>query len=187
MCRELTHNTANVSLYVPGTAWTISAMTRAQDASEPESGQEPTPQPGPAPSAHDRARKIATVFSLVFLSFQVIVPLLYYVGPRDYDERFSWRMFSTVRLRDCQVQVSETLHDTSGTQVRPVAIERDVQVAWVKLLERMRDAVVDKYLERRCEREHVVQVQYVGRCNDTDGTALPALERVMHCNREATP
>jgi hypothetical protein len=143
----------------------------------------PMLDPTQAPEAESdrRRRRLTNVFIGAFLAFQVAMPLRYYLGDRDYDERFSWRMFSTLRLRDCDVRVSETLRAGETSREEPVAIERDVQVAWVRLLERMRRAVVDKYLLRRCEREHVERVEYVRTCKDTDGQALPALRRVLRC------
>jgi hypothetical protein len=145
---------------------------------------DPTRAPETEPDR--RRRRLTNVFIAAFLAFQVAVPLRYYLGDRDYDERFSWRMFSTLRLRDCDVRVSETVLDGNVSREQPVAIERDVQVAWVRLLERMRRTVVDKYLRRRCEREHVERVEYVLTCKDTDGQDLPALGRVLRC-AEAQP
>jgi hypothetical protein len=144
------------------------------------------PTQAPAAEPDRRRRRLTNVFIGAFLAFQVAVPLRYYLGDRDYDERFSWRMFSTLRLRDCDVRVSEMVREGDVSREQPVAIERDVQVAWVRLLERMRRTVVDKYLQRRCEREHVERVEYVLTCKDTDGQALPALRRVLQCG-EAEP
>jgi hypothetical protein len=115
-----------------------------------------------------------------FLAFQIAMPLSYYVLGRTYDERFSWRMFSTLRLRDCKVEVKEQL----GARTRSVNVERDVHVAWLRLLERMRSSVIDAYLARRCQGEGVSRVDFTSRCSDTDGRALPALERSLTC--EAT-
>jgi hypothetical protein len=126
-----------------------------------------------------RRRRLANGFIALFLGLQVAVPLSYYLGDRSDDERFSWRMFSSVRLRDCRVQVNEFTE--RDAQPRPVAIERDVHVAWLRLLERMRGAVVDKYLQRRCEREAIQRVELVRSCRDTEGRALPPLTRSLEC------
>ena len=125
-----------------------------------------------------RARWRANFTIAAILVFQLAMPLSYYVSSRAYDERFSWRMFSTLRLRDCTVDVREQLH--SG-RTRRVNIERDVHVAWLRLLERMRSAVIDAYLERRCENDDVARVELTCRCRDTDGRELPALERDLTC------
>jgi len=142
------------------------------------------PRPSTADSARSRtARRLANLFIGAFLAFQIAMPLSYYLGAHDYDERFSWRMFSTLRLQDCAIQVNETLRDAGSSRAQAVAIERDVQVAWVRLLERMRTAVVDAYLRRRCEGEHVERVEFVRTCKDTDGKPLATQRRSLQCGQ----
>jgi hypothetical protein len=137
-----------------------------------------TPQPS-VPTATP-PRRLQNTFIAVFLAVQIGVPLHYYLSEPDYDERFSWRMFSTLRLRDCAVHVTETPRDAGGVS-REVAIERDVHVAWLRLLERMRGPVVDKYLRRRCELAAIERVEYVRTCKDTDGTELSPTRRNLDC------
>jgi hypothetical protein len=126
-----------------------------------------------------RQRRLANLFILAFLAYQVGMPLRYYLGGRGYDERFSWRMFSTLRLQQCEMQVTEA--STSSPEFTDVHVRGDVQVAWVSLLERVRKPVVEKYLQRRCERQDVAKVAYVRRCTDTDGSALPPQKLTMDC------
>ena len=133
------------------------------------------PQP-----AHDPRRTRQNLFVGTVLLLQIGVPLSYYVSGRSYDERFSWRMFSTLRLRDCQVEVIEHV---PGAEARRVNVERDVHIAWLRLLERMRTGVVDAYLRRRCEGSDVQRVDFAARCQDTDGRNLPAFERSLTCPR----
>jgi hypothetical protein len=146
---------------------------------------DPTQQQ-PVESAPSR-RRLVNVFIGASLAFQIAMPLSYYLGDRDYDERFSWRMFSTLRLRDCDIRVNETPLGAGSQPGQAVAIERDVQVAWVRLLERMRRTVVDKYLQRRCEHAggSIASVEYVRTCKDTDGKPLPALHRRLQCGQAA--
>ena len=137
-----------------------------------------------APQTHDpRRRRLTNLFIAGFLALQIAVPASYYLRDRSDDERFSWRMFSTLRLRDCQVKVSEVPSGTSAP--RAVAIEQDVHVAWLRLMERMRGAVVDKYLRRRCEREAIQRVELVRSCRDTDGRALEPNVRGLDCTTGA--
>jgi hypothetical protein len=152
-----------------------------------------------APASSDadaRKRRRENLIIAAVLVFQIAMPLSYYLSGRIYDERFSWRMFSTLRLRDCKVEVKEHLdiHDSDDnqrhTRVRQVNIERDVHVAWLRLLERMRSAVIDEYLARRCESPEVTSVEFACHCNDTDGRPLPPMERSFTCkaaHREASP
>jgi hypothetical protein len=143
------------------------------------------PRSTTAPQAKSPQRTRNNLFIGAVLLLQICLPLRYYVSDRGYDERFSWRMFSTLRLRDCKVEVSEQLRGAGGT--RPVSVERDVHIAWLRLLERMRTGVVDAYLHRRCQGSDVQRVDFVCRCKDTDGRALPALERSLTCPAEAAP
>jgi hypothetical protein len=130
-----------------------------------------------------RARGLENAFIAGFLALQIAMPLSYYLGGRGYDERFSWRMFSTLRLRDCTVRVLEQSRE--GAPPQPVALEQDVQASWVRLLERQRTAVIDKYLARRCRRGDVWQVEYVRTCQDTDGRALPPITQQLRCQEDS--
>lgn len=133
-----------------------------------------------APST-DRKRKRENLTIAAILVFQIAMPLSYYFSSRIYDERFSWRMFSTLRLRDCKVEVKEHVRSGGRSGTRTVNIERDVHVAWLRLLERMRSAVVDEYLARRCQSPDVTSVDFTCHCNDTDGRPLPPMERSLTC------
>ncbi|HKU37784.1 MAG TPA: hypothetical protein VJR89_06550 [Polyangiales bacterium] len=143
-------------------------------------------------TAEAEPRRATRLFILGFLAFQIAMPLRYYLGERGYDERFSWRMFSTLRLQDCAISVAEaTSRGPNGAlEYRDVKVPRDVQAAWVNLLERVRRPVVEKYLARRCERQ-ALSVKYTRRCTNTDGSALPARTLELDCSdgslREAAP
>jgi hypothetical protein len=139
-----------------------------------------TPDSTSPESERARPRRLQDFFIAAVLALQIIVPLSYYLSDRSYDERFSWRMFSTLRLRDCKVQVLETV----GGSRREVAVQRDVQLAWLRLLERMRSAVIDRYLARRCQQPDVEEVQFIGTCQNTDGQTLPPSTRSLRCPRE---
>jgi hypothetical protein len=132
-------------------------------------------------TAHLGTRRLSNVFIAVFLAFQIAMPLRYYLGDHGYDERFSWRMFSTVRLQQCEMQISERGVNADPV-FREVQVRQDVQAAWVNLLERVRMPVVKKYLERRCERQHATEVSYTRRCTDTDGSAIPIQTLRMDCS-----
>jgi uncharacterized membrane protein len=144
----------------------------------------------PPNAARFGTRRLSNLFIAVFLAFQIGMPLRYYFGEHGYDERFSWRMFSTVRLQQCEMQISER-GTNADPAFREVQVRRDVQAAWVNLLERVRMPVVEKYLERRCERQHATEVSYTRRCKDTNGSALPVQILRMDCSsrelHEASP
>ncbi|HEX7476520.1 MAG TPA: hypothetical protein VF331_01810 [Polyangiales bacterium] len=128
-----------------------------------------------------RSRSWANAFIALFLAYQVGMPLSYYLSDRVHDERFSWRMFSTVRLQECDVQVHELAERSGTVRERPVVVERDLQIAWIGLLKRLRPAVVEKYLRQRCERAHAQQVTLQGQCVNSNGEAMPERSFAVHC------
>ncbi len=135
-----------------------------------------------------RVRLLQNAVIVLFLGYQVGMPLSYYLSDRVYDERFSWRMFSTVRLQECDIDVRESTARDQTEQT--VAIGQDLQIAWVNVLKRLRPAVIHKYLERRCD-AGASHVTLVGRCVDTDGKPLPPRNFSMSCSdrqlHEAAP
>jgi hypothetical protein len=115
----------------------------------------------------------------LFLLYQIAMPLRYYARGGGDDERFSWRMFSSVRLRKCQAHV----HEVVAGKSRAVELGKAVQIAWIGMLERGRPQVVDKLLRRRCEQPGVSETRYERSCTNTDGSAAPPLARRMDCAR----
>lgn len=86
--------------------------------------------------------KPASAFIAVFLASQVLLPLRYYAGDDEFDERFAWRMFSPIRMTVCEVEWTE------GDVPRPP--DAEVQVAWVALMRRARRSVLVAYARARC-------------------------------------
>jgi hypothetical protein len=127
-------------------------------------------------------RTLENAFIACFLAFMLGMPLRYYLGGRGFDERFSWRMFSTIRMLDCKAAVEETL---AGGGERPVNLGKEVQVAWVGLLERGRELVIDKLLARRCAQPDVTEARYSLSCVSTDGSRLPEVKRQRACAAKA--
>jgi hypothetical protein len=125
------------------------------------------------------SRRLANVFIVAFLAYQIAMPLRYYLGGRGYDERFSWRMFSSLRLQQCNMRIEEA--NGSPPRLRAVSVRQDVQAAWVALLERVRMPVVEKYLARRCESAGASEVSYTRSCTDAGGLSLPTQKLIMTC------
>ena len=113
-----------------------------------------------------------------------MLPLRYYLSGGGDDERFSWRMFSTTRLLRCEVELYAV--DTAGTREPVDDLRRDLQAAWVGMLLRNRPQVVDRYLERRCGAPRVTTVEFVRRCQRSDGQRMPTT-RVLRACTTATP
>lgn len=137
------------------------------------------------PFGSPRARLLANAFIVLFLAYQLGMPLRYYMTGRGLDERFSWRMFSTVRMLDCDVTVSEHVDAGDGPRRRRVDLKKEVQVAWIGLLERGRELVIEKLLARRCGEQGVVKVDYHLACKGPDGSKWPNVDRHMMCSDRA--
>jgi len=85
-------------------------------------------------------------FLAIFLTTQIALPLRYYLradGPGvGYDERFSWRMFSPVRMVRCKV-----VYEHDGQEVK---LSEEVHSAWSTLLQRGRPHVIDAVSRQLC-------------------------------------
>lgn len=113
----------------------------------------------------------------VALVAQGLIPLRYYLGDDAYDERFSWRMFSAVRMQECNISASETV---SGER-RAVRLMETVQVGWITTLRRNREAVMQRYLEWRCEQPGVERARLENACRTPEGVEVPTIVRDIDC------
>ena len=59
----------------------------------------------PVPPPTGRSRQVRNVAIVLFILYQVLVPLRYYRGGTEVNECFSWRMFLSVGMRCCNVFV----------------------------------------------------------------------------------
>ncbi len=134
-----------------------------------------------AQASNDPKRRRVLLFIVVVLIAQLLIPLRYYAGISEGDdERFSWRMFSTVRLQRCNVNISE---QRKGGEARvPVSLKPIVQVAWISILQRFRPSVVEGFLRFRCQTEGVEHVYYDRQCTLPDGTTLPTDHVEIACD-----
>lgn len=97
----------------------------------------------------------------LLVAAQLAIPLRYYTGGDPYDERFSWRMFSEVRVVTCDPSATETKDGQSA----PVELGRELHEAWIGLLSRNRDAVIERFLVHRCE-GGASAATFTNRCHD---------------------
>jgi hypothetical protein len=131
------------------------------------------PEIPPSPEgAHgaSRTRRIANAFIALFLAYQVVTPISYYASERVYDERFGWRMFSTLRLQACEIAVEEIAE--KGGSPRPVTLSGKLHVAWINLLKRGWPRVIERYLITRCASQKIAEVRLHRKCRATDGSQL---------------
>lgn len=126
------------------------------------------PERGSTPERHF-APRARSIFIAAFLLLQVALPLSYYLGDAETDERFAWRMFSAVRVQSCSVSVEEIVDGGGGETVRPLSLTETIHKAWESSLERNRPAVVEKLFSLRCARDDVKRVQMQRTCRDAAG------------------
>lgn len=123
----------------------------------------------------------------VWTLIQIAIPLRYYLGEDLYDERFAWRMFSAVRVQECEIAVAET-RDGHEVALQPMTF---LPAPWVGLLERSRPAVVRGFLDWRCETGAASEagapeaVSVRSSCVDATGDALPSVVRALTCGDRA--
>jgi hypothetical protein len=115
---------------------------------------------------------------VAWVALHLLIPLRYYLGDDRYDERFAWRMFSAVRVQECNVSA----HETRDGREHDVPLMSILPAPWVALMERNRPAVIESFLRWRCgTREGVAAVRIVNRCRDASGDPLPDIERAITC------
>jgi len=123
-------------------------------------------------------RRARFVLCWLLLFAQAAIPASYYLWRADpEDERFAWRMFSSLRFRSCQVQVVEQL----AGEARVVPLRAVLHASWISTLRRGRQRVIARFLETRCADEAVRSAHLVRRCHEAGGRALPAQRFQYQC------
>src|SRR4051812_1591244 len=95
-----------------------------------------TPHLGPLLSTW-RGRGIA-----LFLTLQLLLPLLYFTRKDPHDERFAWRMFSPMRMAQCVP--GATIDD------KPFNLAGEFHEAWLELAGRGRFSVIEAMGAKLC-------------------------------------
>lgn len=100
---------------------------------------------------------------VAFLVLQLLLPLTYYTVREDrFDERFSWRMFSDVRMVKCQAGFNR-----GGTGV---TMSQEFHMAWNTLVQRGRGDVIDAVGQELCEGARGKPVKVRLECRMADGS-----------------
>lgn len=97
------------------------------------------PEPGSSGWAR-AARPLAALYLVV----QLAVPAAYYARSDRHDERFSWRMFSPMRMTTCQ--------PVARVDGRPVALAAHFHEAWIQLARRGRRSVLEEMGRTLCRK-----------------------------------
>jgi hypothetical protein len=117
-----------------------------------------------------RAR-LSVAWLWLLVALQVAIPASYYLVRDDRDdERFAWRMFSSVRLTRCRVRA----FDGKTPQERAhVDLATYLHASWQRSLERGRKHVIERFLSARCGQPGVVYSQLERSCTSPSGRVLP--------------
>jgi hypothetical protein len=100
-------------------------------------------------------------FILAFIAVQLLLPLRYYLHPRDpHDERFAWRMFSPMRMSHCT--------PTFELDGKPVPMASTFHEAWYEIAQRGRFAVVEAMGASLCAQHPTSKVVVTLECTYID-------------------
>jgi hypothetical protein len=98
-----------------------------------------------------------------YLALQLAIPALYFVKRDPHDERFSWRMFSTMRMVTCEPELR--VDDNA------VILAAQFHEAWIELARRGRMRVLEAMAQRMCRLHLGHPVTMTLRCHYLDGSA----------------
>ena len=102
-------------------------------------------------------------FIAAFVALQVLLPLHYYTVRRDpHDERFAWRMFSPMRMIQCQPAF--TVDD------KPFALAGRFHEAWIEIAQRGRFSVIEAMASTLCREHRGARVVVQLSCRQLDGS-----------------
>jgi len=142
------------------------AEAKAEPAAAPASASDPIASPPPG-----RARALAGAVIAVWLVAQVALPVSYYLGGSLAEERFAWRMFSSVSAygAQCALSVVETVSAPGapeGRITREPDLARILHAAWLAHLHRGRALAIDRFLTWRCLRDpSIIAIEFRRSCD----------------------
>lgn len=117
------------------------------------------PEPGSTGWAR-AARPLAALYVVV----QLALPAAYYLRRDPHDERFSWRMFSPMRMTTCQ--------PVARVEGRPVALAENFHEAWIELARRGRRSVLDEMGRALCRKHPGAAVTLEVSCEYQGGATV---------------
>ena len=107
-------------------------------------------------------RRRRLVFIVTWLAVQLTLPLLYYVARRDpHDERFAWRMFSPMRMIQCDPKF--VLDD------KPIDLTPEFHEGWIDLAKRARFSILESMGARLCGEHPGKRIELQMTCTQLGG------------------
>jgi len=163
------------------------AASTALPAPRASAGSPLDPIASPPPG---RGRRIASAAIALWLVGQLALPISYYAGESLADERFAWRMFSSVSVfgGQCALSVVETVEapgSAAGRTVREPALAQVLHPGWVVHMRRGRQSVIDRFLSWRCRHDPSIVDVEVRRSCDRGPEAGVRLEARRACRPAA--
>ncbi len=157
---------ASVAAPAPALSASSAAAPPLPVAADDDEGPGAPAAPAGAGDAGSGRKRFANVFIAAVVAMQVLLPLRYYVSDDEFDERFSWRMFSPIRMIDCSVSWA------TGPERTPVDARDHVHDVWISLMKRARVDVVEGFARFLCQRQGGNAQVYVDlTCPHPDGQA----------------
>jgi len=145
---------------------------RSEDAAAGQAAGAGTLPPDPIASPPPgRARLAVSAIIALWLVVQVAFPVSYYLGDSLAEERFAWRMFSSVSVYggQCALSVVETVAEpgsADGRITREPELNRILHAAWLTHLRRGRALVIDRFLTSRCQRDpSIIEIELKRSCD----------------------
>ena len=107
--------------------------------------------------------------------------MTYYASDRIYDERFAWRMFSSVRMARCDFN----LYSQEQTGLEPLKLSKKYHVVWLNLAKRARADVIDGLIANECMLHEDVRAHL--NCSTPSAPATGICINRTDRNKDGTP
>ena len=140
------------------------------------------------PAPRGPRRLCASVFIALFLLIQAVIPATYYLSANRDDERFCWRMFSTVKVHHvihatyCTANVYQHVERSDHVVTQPVQIETMLPRVWIAALTRSQVDVIWKVFNRCCDAQSVHEVRLEVTCPKMNQFSFEPVQWAMDCD-----
>ena len=131
-------------------------------------------------AVQSRAPTSSYAWLWLLVAVQVAIPASYYWRADRDDERFAWRMFSTVRVRSCDV----TVREQRAGKFHALELEKVLHASWRAALARGRRRVIEQFLQKRCNDGAFEAVKFVRSCREVDRDKVPEQRVTLDCRTQ---
>jgi hypothetical protein len=128
-----------------------------------------------------RAIRTTTLIAVGIIAVQVWLPASYYLSDDVYDERFAWRMFSSVRMTRCDFD----LYDASNGGLQRISLTKTNHIVWSNLAKRARLSVIEKLVQIACQEREDVRVRLS--CTVPNGPTIGLCRNRADADQDGVP